>query len=203
MATEGGFGGLGIGNPGSYGGQQSVGAPGFGGQYADGASYTFGDRINTWVQNHITPQTILPALGSLFTTLATGNIALGAAAYKALNWVADTDAIHDILADVEAGSLTPEQATQLAGEKFESGELMAGLSEENAIQAFIEQTNPGMSGPARFDLENTYWDLLRPGYRADDDQSIYAQQVLRTLINSENNSNICGHWMAHSIRRKG
>lgn len=30
---EGGFGGLGIGNPGSYGGQQSVGAPGFGGGY--------------------------------------------------------------------------------------------------------------------------------------------------------------------------
>lgn len=28
---EGGFGGLGIGNPGSYGGQRSVGAPGFGG----------------------------------------------------------------------------------------------------------------------------------------------------------------------------
>lgn len=28
---QGGFGGLGIGNPGSYGGQQSVGAPGFGG----------------------------------------------------------------------------------------------------------------------------------------------------------------------------
>jgi len=32
----GGFGGLGIGNPGSYGGQQSVGAPGFEGDYGKG-----------------------------------------------------------------------------------------------------------------------------------------------------------------------
>ena len=34
MTGNGGFGGLGIGNPGSYGGQQSVGAPGFGGGYS-------------------------------------------------------------------------------------------------------------------------------------------------------------------------
>jgi len=40
MGGYGGFGGLGIGNPGSYGGQASVGAPGFSGGYgSDGGAY--------------------------------------------------------------------------------------------------------------------------------------------------------------------
>lgn len=41
MGGFGGFGGLGIGNPGSYGGMESVGAPGFGGGY--GGGYGAGD----------------------------------------------------------------------------------------------------------------------------------------------------------------
>jgi len=41
-SSEGGFGGLGIGNPGSYGGEASVGAPGFSGDYSGGGTEATG-----------------------------------------------------------------------------------------------------------------------------------------------------------------
>jgi hypothetical protein len=44
--SSGGFGGHGIGNPGSYGGQQSVGAPGFGDGYSSGYDNPNGRGIN-------------------------------------------------------------------------------------------------------------------------------------------------------------
>lgn len=160
--NEGGFGGLGIGNPGSYGGDQSTVAPGFERGYSNvGMSSwdAFWDKAKRWAAERA------PQLASAVASLFLGPMAgLGAGlATKLVQLGLDAQQAQNIVSKYQNGEITAEQAGQLTNKALGiEGTVPIGVSPQEA-SILLAQAYDGRGGESQWSLANTILDNFQGG----------------------------------------
>jgi hypothetical protein len=179
MNGQGGFGGLGIGNPGSYGGQQSVGAPGFGGGYSPSLAFdAFGQ--NAW---HKIKNSLPQIFGSIVGMGLTGNPMLGLGIGKLTSMGYNSDWARDMMSRVGSGEITPQAAEQMAAKEWMRTQLPFDAPPTDAqLTDYLTKRYYGdRGGPAGFDTRNTIADIVagRRNTMSDDLTSQMASEIER------------------------
>lgn len=169
--SEGGFGGLGIGNPGSYGGQQSVGAPGFGGGYSEG--YSIFDRFKNNVVSNA-PKTIATVIASFLT----GSIPLSLAIGKLVQNGLQSEFAQGLLSDIKSGSITPNQAITKATGQINTGRPSTTTQPTTQANFLDRMTQGSVLGPDKLDAENTI-----SGWKSGSGRSLWEDSTAQSFLN--------------------